>query len=250
MKQTSSITSPRRFALATASFSALIVLAAPGAEAQLTPQVPRSIGQPTPAPGSLKSGQADLVPFLDESTLVRDIKNAQVRVSPDGRTEQKIVTSSSLCAGLAPGASRQVTLPDITWGVKNEVPRTVAGGAIEVATVDRPFRIMLGGGIPQVLETVNRIAPGETKVFRAPRREPKTIQVTQFQVPARVRPTPVPPPSGVNAVRVGNPQPSLDDAASLRCVSNVFVRDPNGHVAVDFEGAIAETNETNNRKEF
>jgi hypothetical protein len=109
---------------------------------------------------------------------------------------------------------------------------------------------MLGGGFSQVLETVNRIAPGETKVFRAPRREPRTIQVTSIQVPARVRPTPVPPPPGVNAVRVGSPQPNFDDAASLRCVSNVFVGDPNGYVAVDFEGAIAETNETNNRKDF
>lgn len=239
------VTFPR--CLMAAAAAALVVLAAASVEAQ-TPRAPRDL-QPTPAPGSLQSGQVDLVPFLDETTIVRDMNNKQVRVSPDGRTEMMTVVNLSRCSGLAPGASRQVTLPDITWGVKNDVPRTLAGGNVQVATVDRPFRIMLGGGFSQVLETIDRIAPGETRVFRAPRREPRTIQVTSVQVPARVRPTPVPPPPGVNAVRVF-PPPNPDDAASVRCVSNVLVRDPNVLVVVDFEGAIAEKNETNNRKEF
>lgn len=249
MPNTASSVPLPRLALVAAAAAALLVLAAPGAEAQLTPQVPRGIGQPTPAPGSLKSGKADLVPYLDESTLVRHMNVEQVRVSPDGRTETRNTDSGTLCAGLAPGATRQVRLPDIRWGVKNEAPRTVAGGAIDVASVDRPFRIMLGGGIPQVLETVNRIAPGETRIFAAPRREPRTIQVTQFQVPARVRPTPVPNPGGASGVRVFPPA-NVGDIASIKCVADVFVRDPNGQIVVDFEGAIAETNETNNRKDF
>jgi hypothetical protein len=112
---------------------------------------------------------------------------------------------------------------------------------------------MLGGGIPQVLETVSRIAPGETRSFAAPRREPRTIQVTQFQVPARVRPTPVPTPrtNGSSGVMVFPPANiGGGDGASLKCVADIFVLDPNVQVVVDFEGAIAETNETNNRKDF
>ncbi len=246
MPNTISAAPPRRAVVAAAA-SALFVLIAASAEAQ-TPRTPRSL-QPTPAPGSLKSGQVDLVPFLDETTLVRHMRNEQVRVSPDGRTELKIVVNPSLCSGLAAGASKQVTLPDIVWGVKNDVPRTVAGGNIQVATLDRPFRILLGGGLSQTLETVTRIAPGETRTFRAPRQAPNTVQVTQFEVPARVRPTPVPSTGGGNSVRV-IPPPNFADAASIRCVSNVLVRDPNVLVVVDFEGAIAEKNETNNSKEL
>ena len=246
MPNTISAAPPRR-AIVAAAASALFVLIAAGAEAQ-TPRTPRSL-QPTPAPGSLKSGQVDLVPFLDETTLVRHMRNEQVRVSPDGRTELKIVVNPSLCSGLAAGASKQVTLPDIVWGVKNDVPRTVAGGNIQVATLDRPFKILLGGGFSQVLETVTRIAPGETRTFRVPRQAPNTVQVTQFQVPARVRPTPVPNQNGGNSVRV-IPPPNPGDAASVRCVSNVLVRDPNVLVVVDLEGAITEKTETNNSKEL
>lgn len=253
MPNTASPVPSSRLALVARAAAALLVLAAPGAEAQLTPQVPRGIGQPTPAPGSLKAGKVDLVPFLDESSLVRKSAIQQVRVSPDGRMEARNVVDGTLCAGLAPGATRQVRLPDIRWGVKNEAPRTVAGGAIDVATVDRPFRVLLGG-VPNVFETVNRIAPGETKTFVAPRREPRTIQVTQFQVPARVRPNPVPTPrpAGSSGVMVFPPVNTVGggDSESLKCVADIFVLDPKVYVEVDFDRAITETNETNNRKDF
>lgn len=91
----------------------------------------------------------------------------QVRVSPDGRTEARNAVDATLCAGLAPGATRVARLPDIRWGV-----------------VFRPVNI--GGG----------------------------------------------------------------NGASLECVADIFVLDPAVQVVADFEGAIAETNETNNRKDF
>ena len=232
--------------------SALLVLAAANAEAQ-APQVPRSL-QPTPAPGSLQSGQAELVPVFETSTLVRFMKKEQVRVSPDGRTEFKNVLPSSHCSDLAPGASKQVRLPDYRFGVKNNVPRSVAG--IPVADVKTTFVafFVLEPGFA-VNQQVPGIGPGETKMFTAPRREPVTIQVTKIDVPARVRPTPPPTPApsssggGTTAIRITQPRSPTElanDQAQVRCVASVFVQDGSVLLNVDPDKVVKETNENNN----
>lgn len=250
-KPVSPVPTSRTTVLAAAA-SALLVLAAASAEAQV-PRTPRSL-QPTPAPGSLQSGQADLVPILDTSSVVRFMKTEQVRVSPDGRVEFKHVVPSSYCSGLAAGASRQVRLPDFRFGVKNEVPRSVAG--IPVAAVKTPFLAFFdlrGGFVTN--ERVESIGPGETKMFTAARRENATIQVTLFEVPARVRPTPVPTPSssggGTTSVRHNpppNPSQMGNDMAQSKCVASVFVEDALIHVSIDPDSAVKETNENNNVK--
>ena len=193
------------------------------------------------------------MPFLDESTLVRHMKNEQVRVSPDGRREPKIIAKFDLCAGLAPGASRQVTLPDIRWGVKNEAPRSLAGGAVTVATVDRPFKnLITASGLGFRVETVDRLAPGASRQFVLPRPEPKTVQVTLFEVPARAKPTPTPVGNtGGNSVRVMAPRPvNPDDLASRRCVASILVRDAEVRIQVDDHKQVKETNEANNNRVF
>lgn len=248
MPRTASLVpTPRASALAAAAV-ALLVLAPAAAEAQV-PRAPRSV-QPTPAPGTIQSGQADLVPVFDTTTLVRFMKQEQVRVSPDGRMEFKPVLSGGQCSGLAPGASRQVRLPDLRYGVKNDVPRSVAG--IPVADVQTPFVAFLVGR-PGYAEqrTVSRIGPGETIMFTVPRREPTTIEVTLFQVPARVRPpapTPV-PNSGTTSIRVNPPRDPMD-IAHTKCVANVFVQDPQIEVHADPDNKVKEANKTNNRRTF
>lgn len=251
-KHPTSLNSPWRMGLATAGVGALLVLAAPRAGAQLSPQSPRTL-QPTPRPGGLTSAQSDLVPVFDESTLVRYMRQELVRVSPDGRRELKTVLPSSHCAGLSPGSSRQTRLPDFRYGVKNEAPRSVAG--IPVGDVQTPFVALL-----QMLEhsfghqeTVSRISPGQTILFTAPRRAPTTVQVTAFQVPARVRtssPSPTPQPGSTGVMVPRDPLPSAGDGAHVACVADVFVKDPEVHVHADPDRKVKETNEENNRKPF
>jgi hypothetical protein len=253
MSNTASPAPTSRKTVFAAAASALLFLAAAGAEAQV-PRTPRTI-QPTPAPGTIQSGQADLIPVFDTSTVVRFMKTEQVRVSPDGRVEFKhVLSGSSHCSGLTPGASRQVRLPDFRYGVKNDVPKSVAG--IPVADVQTPFQaLFIGRPVYAEERTVSRIGPGETIMFTAPRREPTTIEVTLFQVPARVRPpapTPV-PNSGSTSVRVNTPRsPSeiANDMAQSKCVSNVFVQDPQIEVHADPDNKVKEANKTNNRKTF
>lgn len=242
------VTTSRTSALAAATV-ALLALGAAVAEAQ-APMTPRSI-QPTPAPGSLQSGQADLIPIFDTSTLVRYMKKESVRVSPDGRSEIKnVLSGGSHCSGLAPGASRQVTLPDFRYGVKNDVPKSVAG--IPVADVQTPFQaLFIGRPVYAEERTVSRIGPGETIMFTARRREPTTMEVTLFEVPARVRPpapTPV-PNSGSTSVRFNPPRDPMD-VAHKKCVANVFVQDPQIEVHADPDGKVKEANKANNRKTF
>ncbi len=220
------------------------------------PQAPNfpgpGVGKPTPTPGLVSTevrALPDLVPVLDSSDLVRDMATAPVRVAEDGRTENLTVLPLTYCAGLSAGASKNVRLPNITWGVKN---------VALLGESTSPFRLeLIWPGQPEHTQMVQgplRMQDGE-KTFEFPRPEPRTIQVTLRVVPALVRPArPVPTPrpqgAGTSVQAPGDRPVNPFDLQHQRCVSNILVRDPVVTVQVDDRHVIAESNETNNQKGF
>lgn len=228
---------------------ALLLLATRGAEGQGSPQLPLGPSSPGTRPGQQVELKTDLVPVLDEASLVRNIAAKPVRVSADGRQEVKQTLPMSFCQGLQAGASRQVALPDIRFGARNT----------GVDDVRKPFSVVIiYPGHSDVTAgffdapPIDRLSRGETRFLTFPRPQPRNIQVTLFQVPARARPTPVPTPgpNGGTSMVMGSRSLDPNDLAHVVCVSNVFVRDPEIKVNVDTGRVVNETNEQNNLRAF
>ncbi len=214
-------------------------------------------------PGGPPDG-ATVVAFVDPSTLVRDMARQQVAVG--GRSEQRIVAPARHCAGLAPGASKSVSLPDVRWGLRTTTP--VAARRTK-GTLSWP-------GQPRKEEVLPDGMPGSSeRAFTFPRPGPRSIRVTllavagsgaQFELgdgsvrtigntvqPAPTRGTGVDDGTSNTAIvgETSRPGPTTGgrDGTSNTvivgetsrpgqtvCVSDVFVQDPPIEIRVDVAG--------------
>lgn len=209
-----------------------------------------------------------VVPFVDTSTLVRDMVKQQVTVG--GLSLPKVVVPARYCAGLVANGSRSVKLPNIRWGVRTTT--TVAAPRAIAVTLAWP-------GQEKRSETLPNGMTGSTeRVFTFLRPGPLSIRVTLLAIgggpPQTVfgggsarTPRPSVPPAGnlagvtdgtSNTVMVGEsarPTPTPGTLSSVRdgtsntvmvgatnspgptvCVSDVFVADPPVEVLVNVSG--------------
>lgn len=183
---------------------------------------------------------ATVVAFVDPSTLVRDMARQQVTVG--GRTEQRIVVPARHCAGLAPGASRSVNLPDVRWGLRTTTP--VAARRTK-GTLSWP-------GQPKKDEVLADGMPGSSeRAFTFSRPGPRSFRATLLSTGGGVQVG-----FGDGSVRtIGNtiqPAPTAGTritdgtsntiaigetrTGSTVCVSDVFVQDPPIEISVNVAG--------------
>lgn len=240
---------------------ATIVLASIAAIGAPASGQPQGRGGGPPASGDQSP---TIVPFVDPSTLVRDMARQQVTTAA-GQAEQKVVVPARYCAGLVAGGSKSVTLPAIRWGVRTTTP--VAATRRTTLTLQWPAQQkkdeVLPDGMPGSSErsfTFARPAPRSIRVTLLPVAIGNLRQiglgdgsvrsigdsgqtVSQFSTSSGARPLPAPTsnPGSVtdgtsNTVVVGETtRPGARPTATV-CVSDVFVQDPPIEVRVNVAG--------------
>ena len=79
-----------------------------------------------------------------------------------------LTVNNQHCQGMSPNQSKEITIPDLTWGVTN----------VGTQTINQSFQIILRGasGTALATETVNSLAPGATQNFTF-RRENSVVRV-------------------------------------------------------------------------
>ncbi len=200
----------------------------------------------TPGSAGPPGGQSQApsaVPFVDASTLVRDMTRQQVVVSADGRTEQKVVVPARYCAALAPGASKAVNLQDIRWGLRTTTP---------VPITRRTTVTLRWPGQPPRQEVLADGLPGSSeRAFTFPRPGPRTVQVTLFVVggvrPSTGRTTGSITDGTSNTIIVS--ESARTPPAQTVCLSDVFVLDPQVEVRVNVAGSQGQA-DTDSRTSF
>ena len=79
-----------------------------------------------------------------------------------------LTVDNQYCQGMSPNQSKEITVPDLTWGVTN----------VGTQSINQPFQIVLRGtgGTQLATETVNSLAPGATQNFTF-RRDRSVVRV-------------------------------------------------------------------------
>lgn len=129
-----------------------------------------------------------------------------------------LTVANEHCQGMSPNQSREITIPDLTWGVTN----------VGTQAINQPFEIVLktSGGTTLATETVTSLAPGATQNF--------SFHREKSQVRVRTR-------SDRQGCFI-----SPNDAPDFYFEDTAF------RVEVDTAGALgeAQTNRTNNTRNF
>lgn len=219
------------------AFLALAVLAMSSSGLMADPQGRRG------GPPGTGTENPTLVPFVDPATLVRTMTRQQVAM-PNGTKEQKVVAPAAFCAGLAPNASKTVTLPDVRWGLRTATP--VAATRRTTATLSWPGQRsrdeVLADGMPGSSE----------RLFTFTRPGPRSVRVTLLAVGGdgtlvssgggslRTGSVSIGAGGAVSGVRDGTSNTvAISETArpgSTVCVSDAFVQDPQIEVRVNVAG--------------
>lgn len=218
-------------------------LAALGALAAALPAAAQGQGRGSGQQGGQQSGPpeaATVVPFVDPTTLVRDMTRKQVTVA--GRSEPGFIVPARYCSGLAPNGSKSFSLPDVRWGLRTTTP--VAARRTK-GTLSWP-------GQPRKDEVLADGMPGSSeRAFTFTRPGPRSVRVTLLSTGGATQVAP-----GDGSVRsIGNtvqPAPTRGTgvtdgtsntvafgesrAGQTVCVSNVFVQDPPVEISVNVAG--------------